>query len=263
MIKETDIFLLSIKDFFTSKMLKFSLLPIIITVTLMYILFFIVAEMGLEHLGTMDVQSTQTTIENGIPHTESFSAQLQGTAMIQFLMSYAITSWIATFLVYAIGGFLVIYASIFIAVIIIGFLTPYILKEIQNRHYRDVEMLGDASILSGIFLLLKSAIIMIFLFILFIPFYFIPLINIIAFNLPLYYFFHKMITFDISSNICTDAEDKKIRFFNKNSLRAKTFALYLTSLIPFAIFLGAVFYVIYLGHTYFAQVKSIRHTSPS
>ncbi len=258
MSREIDILLLSLKDFFTFKMLKFAILPIIITLFIMYLLFFIGAGIGLEHLGSMEVQSTQTTIENGIPHTESFSAQLEGSAIIQFLMSYAITSWIATFLVYAIGGFLVIYASIFIAVIIIGFLTPYILKEVQIRHYKDVEMLGDSNIISGLFLLFKSTIIMLLLFILFIPFYFIPLINIIAFNLPLYYFFHKMMTFDIASNICTNEEDKKIRFFSKTSLRVKTFILYLISLVPFAIFFGAIFYVIYLGHTYFAEVKKLR-----
>jgi len=77
--------------------------------------------MGLEHLGSMDIQSTQTTIENGVPHTESFSAQIEGLAIIQFLMSYTITSWIASFLVYAIGGFFVLYVSIFTAVIVIGF----------------------------------------------------------------------------------------------------------------------------------------------
>jgi hypothetical protein len=54
----------------------------------------------------MDVSSTQTTLENGIPHTEILQSHLEGTTLIKFLMSHAITSWIATFLVYAIGSFL-------------------------------------------------------------------------------------------------------------------------------------------------------------
>ena len=258
-MKEKNILQLSIKDFFTQKMMKFALLPFIITVIIMYLLFFIVAGMGLEHLGTMDVQSTQTTMQDGIPHTESMSAQLEGLSIIKFLMSYTATSWIASFLVYAIGGFLVLYASIFVAVIVIGFLTPYILKEIQIRHYKDTQMLGHSNIVNDVFLLLKSAFIMLLLFIALIPFYFVPILNIVAFNLPLYYFFHKMIIFDISSNICTKEEDKKIKFFNKNMLRTKTLVLYLISLIPFAIFFGAIFYVIYLGHTYFIEVKQLRN----
>jgi len=257
-MNEKNLLILSIKDFLTLKMLKYSVLPFIITIVVMYILFFIVAGMGLDQLGSMDVQTTQTTIQNGIPHTDSFSAKLEGTAIIQFLMSYAITSSIASFLVYAIGGFFVLYASIFIAVIILGFLTPLVLKELQKRHYKDVQMIGFSNIIEGILLVVKWVIVMLLLFFLLIPLYFIPFVNLIAFNLPLYYFFHKMINYDISSNICTREENQQIRFFNKNMLRIKTMLLYMISLIPFAIFFGAIFYVIYLGHTYFVEVRKLR-----
>lgn len=258
---EKNLILLSIKDFFTSQMLKYSLAPFILTLVFMYILFFVVAGIGVESLGQMQVQTTETTLQNGIPHTENVNTMLEGTAIIQFLMSYAITSWIATFLIYAIGSFLVLYTSIFIAVIVIGFLTPFVLKELQHRHYNDIEMIGYSNIITGILSVIKWALIMILLFIILIPFYFIPLVNIVAFNLPLYYFFHKMITFDISSNICTKEENKKIHYFSANKIRLKTLALYLISLIPFAIFFGAIYYVIYLGHTYFIEVKKIRNNA--
>ena len=261
MMSEKDILVLSIKDFFTSKMLKYSILPFIITMLIMYILFFTLAGIGLESLGSMDVQTTETTIQNGVPHTDSFSAQLEGLSIIQFLMSYTITSWIATFLVYAIGGFFILYASIFIAVIVIGFLTPYVLKELRNRHYSDIELIGHSSLLGSIFLVIKWAFTMLLLFFLLIPFYFIPLLNIIAFNIPLYYFFHKMMIFDVSSNIATQEEDKKIRYFSSNKLRAKTLVLYLVSLVPFAIFFGAIFYIIYLGHTYFLEIRKVRNAA--
>ncbi|WP_294963244.1 EI24 domain-containing protein [Sulfurimonas sp.] len=258
-MSETNLIILSVKDFFTKQMLKYSLAPFILTIMIMYILFFVVAGIGVESLGQMQVQTTETTMQNGIPHTESISTMLEGTAIIQFLMSYAITSWIATFLIYAIGSFMVLYASIFVAVIVIGFLTPFVLKELQRRHYSDVEMIGYSNIITGILSVVKWAAIMILLFILLIPFYFIPLVNIIAFNLPLYYFFHKMISFDISSNICTKEENKQIHYFSANKIRLKTLALYLVSLVPFAIFFGAIYYVIYLGHTYFIEVREIRN----
>ncbi|NOR56914.1 MAG: hypothetical protein GQ474_00140 [Sulfurimonas sp.] len=257
-MSEKNLILLSAKDFFTKEMLKYSLAPFIFTLILMYILFFVIAGIGVESLGQMQVQTTETTMQNGVPHTESISTLIEGTAIIQFLMSYALTSWIATFLIYVIGSFLVLYASIFIAVIVIGFLTPFVLKELQRRHYKDVEMIGHSNIISGLFLVIKWAVIMVLMFILLIPFYFIPLLNIIAFNLPLYYFFHKMIKFDISSNICTKEEDKKIHYFSANKIRLKTLTLYIISLIPFAIFFGAIFYVIYLGHTYFLEVRKLR-----
>ncbi len=248
----------SIQDLFTAKMLWYSILPFIISITVLYILFFVVAGIGLEQLGVLEVNSAQTTIENGIPHSDSFTATLEGTAIIKFLMSSALTSWIATFLIYTIGGFMTLYLSIFVAVIIIGFLTHMILKEIQMRHYRDVEMVGYSNAIESLFLVMKWFLVTIILFLVMIPLYFIPLINIITFNLPPYYFFHKMMTYDISSNICTKEEDMKIRFFYRNRLRLKTLGLYLLSLIPFVIFFALVFYVIYLGHSYFTTVRELR-----
>ena len=260
MHKETNLLLLSVKDFFTPQMLKYSLAPFIVTVVLTYALFFYAAGVGLDQLGSMNVESSQTSIQNGVEHTENFEATLEGSAIIKFLMSHALTSWIATFLVYTVGGFLTLYLSIFVALLVIGFLTPFILKTLQKRHYPDVEMIGHSNALFSILSILKWTAIMIFLFILLVPLYFVPLINVIAFNFPLYYFFHKVMTFDVSSNVCTKEEDKKIKYFNANSLRLKTLALYLISLIPFAIFFGAVFYVIYIGHSYFVEVKKIRET---
>lgn len=249
---------LSIKDLLTSKMLKYSLLPFVLSVIVLYILFFIVAGIGLESLGSMDVQSTSTTIENGVPHTDSFSATLEGTALMQYLMGSALTSWIAGFLVYTIGGFLTLYFSIFVSLIIIGFLTPTILRELQRRHYSDIEMLGEAKVINALFLTLKWISIMLIMFIVFIPLYFIPLVNVIAFNLPLYYLFHKLLTFDVASTICTNEEAKQIKFFQATKFRMKTLSLYILSLIPFVVFFASVFYIIYLGNSYFVEVKKLR-----
>ncbi|MEA3371278.1 MAG: EI24 domain-containing protein, partial [Campylobacterota bacterium] len=229
MDSENSVLSLSIKDLFTSKMLKYSILPFVFSIIILYILFFVVAGIGLEQLGSMEVESSQTTIQNGVPHTESFQATLEGTALIQFLMSSAITSWIATFLVYTIGTFLTLYFSIFVALIVIGFMTPMILKEIHTRHYGDVDMIGHSNAAEGVFLVLKWALVMLGLFILFVPLYFIPLVNIIAFNFPLYYFFHKVMTYDVASTIATKEEAKQIKYFNATTLRLKTLGLYLIS----------------------------------
>jgi len=258
MDNETNILKLSIKDLMTKKMLAYSIMPFIISMIVLYILFFIVAGLGIDQLTTMDIQSSQTTIQNGIPHTDSFAATLEGTAIIRFLMSSAVTSWIASFLVYTIGGFLTLYASIFVALIVMGFLTHNILREIHFRHYQDVAMIGYSNTIESIFFTLKWIAIMLILFLVFIPLYFIPVVNIIAFNFPLYYFFHKMITYDVSSNICTKEEAMKIKFFYGSTLRLKTLGLYLLSLIPFVIFFASVFYVIYLGHSYFLEVRKMR-----
>ncbi len=257
-VNEQNLIVQSVKDFLTPKMLKFSLLPIIVTIVLMYILFFVLAGIGAEQIAQVHIEAEQTTMQNGVPHTESLDAYLEGTDFMQFLMSYAATAWIATFLIYAIGGFLTLYASIFIAILVIGFLTPYVLKELQQRHYQDVELKGYSNFVTALLSTLKWASVMLLLFILLIPFYFIPLLNIIAFNLPLYYFFHKMLNYDISTNMNTKDEALEIAFKNKNRLRVKTLLLYLISLVPFVVFFTTVFFVIYLGHTYFIETRKLR-----
>ncbi|ABB44023.1 membrane protein, putative [Sulfurimonas denitrificans DSM 1251] len=257
-MSEKEILLRSIKDFLTPKMLKYSILPFIISLVVLYIVFFVIAGIGVEHLSTLNVESSQTTIVDGVPHTENFNATLSDSSMLKFLMHYAISSWLAAFFIYALGAFLAIYFSIFLAVIIIGFLTPSILRELQKSSYSDISMIGYSNLPSALFLALKSALIMILLFILLIPFYFIPFLNIIALNLPMYYFFHKMLLFDVSSSICTKEEAKNIAYFKANNLRLKTALLYLISLVPFAIFFVAIFFVIYLGHTYFLATRELR-----
>ncbi len=261
MNSESNILALSFKDLFTSKMIKYSILPFIFSMLVLYTLFFVFAGIGLDSIGSMQIHSTSTTIQNGIPNTDTYTATLEGTALIQWLMSHAITSWIATFLVYTVGTLLTLYFSIFVAVLIVGFLTPIILKEIQRRHYHDVEIIGHSNIFEGLFLIFKWLLVMLLMFIAFIPLYFIPIVNIVAFNLPLYYFFHKMMTYDVGSTICTKEENMKIKFFYASKLRLKTLGLYLISLIPFVVFFASVFYIIYLGHFYFLETRKIRQES--
>jgi len=258
MRKENTLLSLSIKDFFSAKMLKYSFLPFLATMLVMYVLFFVVAGVGADAIGTMHVESTQTSVENGIPHTETVKSDLEGSAIIKFLMSYALTSWIASFLLYTVGGIITLYISIIIAIVVIGFLTPNILREIGRRHYPDVELTPHSNIFMVFMQILKWFFVMMMMFFFLIPLYFIPILNIVAFNIPMYYFFHKMITYDVASTIMTKEEKFLITYHKGKTIRLKTLALYLVSLIPFAIYFTAVFYVIYIGHTYFYELRELR-----
>ncbi|RUM63860.1 MAG: hypothetical protein DSZ04_03890 [Sulfurimonas sp.] len=258
MNSENSTLALALKDLFTGTMIKYSLLPFIFSMLILYVLFFVIAGIGLDSLGSMEISSTETSMVNGVQNTDTFQATLQGTTLVKWLMSSAITSWFATFLVYTIGSFLTLYFSIFLALIVVGFLTPTILRELQLRHYSDVEMIGHSNITEALFLTVKWALIMFIMLILFLPLYFIPIVNIVAFNLPLYYFFHKIMTYDVGSTICTKEENMKIKFFHATTLHLKTLGLYLLSLIPLVVFFASVFYIIYLGHSYFLEVRKMR-----
>ena len=255
-----ELFIQSLKDLFTPKMLKFSLVPLIVIAIVMYIAFLMLVGVGIDQLQA-HLETTQTVVQNGVPHTQTqiVDADLNTSSAIgNFIATYIVGSWLFSFFVYAIGTFFVLYASIFMAVVIIGFLTPYILKELQFMHYQDVKMIGFGNAIESLFLILKWLFVMLLLFFLLVPLYFIPVINVIALNFPLYYFFHKMMNYDVGSTIATREEFAFITRLYAGELRLKTLLLYLLSLVPFVILFATVFYVIYLGHTYFLKVREIR-----
>ena len=263
MLNNDNIFITSIKDFFSLKMMKFSIAPFFITVLLVYTIIFYFAHLTIKDLrhASLHVQQTQTTIVDGLENIDANTAEFQGSSIMDFLMSHAFTSWIVTFFLYTMGSMLALIITIFISLSLITFLTPYILKNIHQRHYPDVEMLGYDNMFWSIFAIFRWFVIMLGMFLLFIPFYFIPILNVIMFNLPMYYFFHKILTYDVASKITTKNEYKKIMFFSGTEIRIKTFVLYLISLIPFAILFAGVFYIIFMGHTYFMEAKELRESS--
>lgn len=258
-MNEFEIIFRSIKDFFTKPMLKIALLPLVITMLLMYIIFFTAADFGFDSLKLVIEQSSNNE-DVFIDETAPFYF-VWLTSLIVFLFKYSITSWLVGFLFYTVGAIFVMMFSMFLTIIIIGFLTPMILNVLHKRHYSSLKLNGDPSLLAPLFVLIKSGFVMLLLFILLIPLYFVPLINILAFNLPFYYFFHKLLNFDVSATLLNKEEYKVI--YEKDSLgfRVRTFLLYLVSMIPFITMFTAVFYIIYLGNAYFSKLEKLREDS--
>lgn len=247
---------LSIKDFFTKPMLKIAILPLIFTMIIMLVLFYSAAGYGFEALQLFIEQSQngqEATIDPNAPFYIVWTMYI-----IAFLFKYSITSWLVGFLVYTVGTIFVMMFSVFLTILIIGFLTPMILKVLHKRHYSHLQTNGFGSLLSPLWVALKSIIIMFLLFILFIPLYFIPIINLIAINLPIYYFFHKLLTFDVASTILTEDEYKLIHAKKAGAFRFRTLLLYFLSMIPSILLFSAVFYIIYLGHSYFQELQKLR-----
>jgi hypothetical protein len=249
---------ISIKDYFTKDMLKLIIFPLLGSFIIMIILFYSIADMGLSHLENtqLQIQQHQTMVENGVVNEISTNETYTGNSILDFLLRYTVTSWIVTFLVYTVGLFAIGYLSIFTSLIIVGFLTPRILHTIHKRHYSHLALEeGYDTIIGSLFKLLKITLVMFILLILFIPLYFIPIVNIVAINLPFYYLFHKMLNYDVSANIMSHEKFKQLYYFNKSSFRAKTLFLYVISLIPFVAFFIAIFYIIFIGHSYFTLLE--------
>tara|TARA_B100001063_G_scaffold247323_1_gene292648 strand:- start:2468 stop:3319 length:852 start_codon:yes stop_codon:yes gene_type:complete len=254
-LSEVDIFSKSVKDFLTSDMLKIALIPLIVTMIFLYILFFTAADFGITALQEI-AQASQNGEEIVIDESAPFYF-VWATYVIIFLFKYSFTSYIAGFLLYTVGTIVVLNVSVILTIIVIGFLTPIILNKIHKKHYSHLTLHGHGTLLSPLWVLFKSLLMMLFLFILFIPLYFVPLINIIAFSLPLYYFFHKLLNYDVSSTILSQEEFKTIYKTEANTVRLRTLLLYFISMVPFITLFTAVFYIIYLGHGYFVKLEEM------
>ncbi|MGE0049974.1 MAG: EI24 domain-containing protein [Arcobacter sp.] len=256
---EIEIIFKSIKDFFTSSMLRIALIPLIITMIILYAIFFAAADFGissLQEIAAASQNGQEVVIDENAPFYFIWA-----TYLIVFLFKYSFTSWIAGFLLYSIGTVIVLQASVILSIIIIGFLTPMILGILHKRYYSHLVLNGYGTLFSSLWVLFKSAIMMIILFLVLIPVYFVPVLNIIAFSLPLYYFFHKLLNFDVSSTILSKEEYKTIYKTQGNNFRLRTLFLYIISMIPFATLFSAVYYVIYLGHSYFIQLDKLQKAS--
>ena len=254
-MNEIEIILKSIKDFFTSSMLKIALIPLIVTMVILYMLFFAAADFGISSL--QEIAAASQNVEEVIIDENAPFYFVWATYFVVFLFKYSFTSWIAGFLLYTIGTVIVLQASVILSIIVIGFLTPMILGILHKRYYSHLTLHGHGSLLSPLWVMAKSAIVMIILFIVLIPVYFVPVLNVIAFSLPLYYFFHKLLNFDVSSTILSKQEYKEIYKKEGNSFRLRTLFLYFISMIPFATLFTAVYYIIYLGHAYFIKLDEI------
>ena len=258
-MNEIEIIIKSIGDFFTSSMLKIALVPLVITMIILYMIFFAAADFGISSLQEIALAS-QNGEEIIIDENAPFYF-VWATYFIVFLFKYSFTSWIAGFLFYTIGTVIVLQASVILSLIVIGFLTPMILEILHKRYYSHLNLNPYGSLFSSIWVLAKSLFMMILLFIVLIPVYFVPVLNVIALVLPLYYFFHKLLNFDVSSTIMSKEEYKIIYEKNANSFRLRTLFLYLISLFPFATLFTAVYYIIYLGHAYFIKLDEMHKLS--
>ncbi len=249
---------ISIKDYFTKEMLKLIIFPLFGSVIVIFIVFYSLADMGLSHLQNTQIQIQQlhTMVDNGIVNEISTNETYTGNSIFDFLLRYTVTSWIVSFIVYTLGLFAIGYLSIFTSIIIVGFMSPMILHIIHQRHYSHLILeKGYDTILGSFLKLIQTTLVMIILLIVLIPFYFIPLVNIVAINLPFYYLFHKILNYDVSANIMTKEKFEMIYYFNKSSFRGKTFLLYTVSLIPFVAFFISIFYIIFIGHSYFKLLE--------
>jgi uncharacterized protein involved in cysteine biosynthesis len=171
-------------------------------------------------------------------------------------LDQAITT-ILNWLLGVLGWVLIAALSTITATMIIGFFTPYIVREIHRRHYPDVRLEGGISVVEYLWLLFKSFLKFLGVGLLSVIFYFIPLLNYIAFHIPFYYLFSTLMTLDVGGEIFTKRELEEALKSERTRIYSTTLGLYLITLIPLAGMLLQVYFVSVMAHL-FLQIKRKR-----
>ncbi len=251
----TSILSRSIQDFFTKEMLSYAFLPFVVTILVLNSLFFYGADSAIDSMQQSSIQVHQSSTSvsaDGVVSTTQVQESYEGSSIFDVIFKYILSSSIFSIIVTVFGSFIIFIFAIFVALIVIGFLTPFIVKSIHKKHYTQHELHNYSNMFSATLYTIKTLLLTLLMLLLFIPLYFIPLIQILAFNFPFYYMFHKLISFDVSSNMFTKEEFKKVQFFNNSKIRLSTLGLFILSLVPFAILFTPVFIVVYMTHLFFS-----------
>lgn len=285
MMKKKSLFKLSLKDFFTPYFLTLALLPLFITLTILFTSLFYGIQVLNEKMNSVRIEKTTTEYstptqthsqssinitydENATKSSSLFDINpmaliesIQSSEILASMLQNDILRWVIEKLVFLVASYFILIFAVIIAVIIVGFFTPLVVKKLKSRHYPPFVIKGHGSVLYIIWYALKSFLIMILLYILLIPLYFIPILNIIAFNIPAFYFFHKMLVFDVGSTINTKEEYMRINAIVGNQILLRTFLMYLLTMIPFIGVFFPLLFVIYLSHIFMNESIELRMIS--
>lgn len=232
----------SLKDFFKLKFLLLSTLPFLVSF-IIFGAFFLYS--GSEFVNFLNSNGGNFTDIDPNVHP-----------IINYILTLAFVKWAIITFFYLFGTFLMLLISVIIAVIVIGFFTPYIVKSIRDEYYPKY-VTSEISFTKVLWMYLKTAAIFIFLIFVAIPLLIVPGVNLFIFNVPFYYLFHNILLIDVGSNIESYERFEELTKKEKKSFITVTLTCYILSLIPVLGLFLQVFFVIYLTHFFFE--KSIQN----
>jgi len=235
-------------DFMSLKVLLISIISIIITMTII---------VGILYLGYDNSDGIiDLLIQSYKDTTDYIFARLEDYPVITFIMEHKILMLIFHFVVYF-GLSIVFYYTFFIIyAFIISLFNPLFIRHIQRKYHPEVKLKG-INIIFVLFFYTKTIFITLILFIVLSPAFLIPGLNLLIF-LPVYYFFHKALVFDVSSVINNQKEYRKIKKVNWSELKGHTIFCFFLSLIPIIGILIYPFYIFYIGHYMMRETKELR-----
>jgi hypothetical protein len=181
--------------------------------------------------------------------------------LIAEILKFSIVKWLLGAVIYLTGTFAVIMLSVFIALIITGFLTPVITAEINKRHYglsdfADISAARSAKLI-GIALLkflgLLSASLMLLPIL-----WFMPILNLIVMQIPFFYLYYSITFLDVAPNTLRKTKfELYLLDFGGYKFKAACLLFYLLCLVPLVGILGQIYFIIYFSHFFLQKEKPL------
>ncbi len=164
------------------------------------------------------------------------------------ILQFGVVQWLIATFFYALGGLFAVLLSLIIAMVVLGFLTPFVVKNLHEKYYQDSlrEECSTGSIMKMMFVVILKFIV---LFILCLPFIFVPF----AINVPFAYLFYKFLVIDVGSNILNQND---LKIFEKRyflPLAITSIGFFALSMIPIIGIFLQLFFVIYFTHFFFEK----------
>ncbi len=236
------------KDFFTQKFLFLSLAPFIIPMLIFS---------GLLIYGGGEFYSL---LQEGSMSGDYSYIDAQSYPTLTYLLSFAVVHWLVMTLFVLFGSFGVVLFSLVVAVITVGFMTPYIVEKVRVKSYANVNKAEGESLLFSFWTTIKIFMKFMLILLCTLPFLLLPFVNFLILQLPFFYLFHQLMLHDLlSSGVCDDASE----IIEKN--RAYLFVVlgifFLASLVPLVGLLFQVFFIVYLSHFILNKSKSLHKSS--
>lgn len=239
-----NIFLASLGDLFSSRVLLVSLFSFVLTVIFFVItLFFFFG-------------SIESLAQWFVSWMGSFEQTIEQNWLLGFISLIFITKAIVGILVFVTSTLVVYYLFLMVYSFIIGLFAGFFIKEIGQKYYPDVALNG-INLFSYLFFTGKTLLVGILLLIVLSPLVFIPLLNLVLL-VPVYYIFHKMLVLEVSAEVNVREEYLRLKRAYSGELRGLSFVCFGVTLIPILGVLIYPLYVIVMSHFIFQKTRDLR-----
>lgn len=225
----------TVNDFFSGKFLFMSLAPFVVPVLVLG---------GFFIYGSSELI---TLLKDGANSGDFSYIDEQAYPTLTYILGFTVVHWLIMSVFVVFGTLGTVLLSLVIAVITVGFLTPAIVSSVRKKHYGHIEAAKGDSLLFSLWTIFKIFIKFVLLFLCTLPFLLLPFVNFMVFQLPFFYLFYKLMTYDLlSTGVSKDAA--KIMQENRVYIFVVMALFFFLSLVPLFGLLLQVFFVVYLSH---------------